>query len=180
MGKGRDFEDRIVNGVNRKTADVIQAYPIGFSGGHATTDGDVLVTDANGGVNHLAELKNISSDYCYVETEQLEGLVSRENACTYVYLVVKFSRREPLVMRYFDEITVDAEEAETYNEASIVQKFAYRAPSCFDASVTDSGKLSLKKPDTDDWPSASAGSSDTDAIISGLGIPTEDSISVDR
>lgn len=175
MGKGKDYENELVNKIDRATGRAINVYPVGYSGSHATTAEDLLVTDASTGMNHAIELKKRASEYCYFPEEEIEALVNRQNANTSVYLVVSFSNREVLVVRYFDSVSNEPE----YNDLSAVEKFQVLIPDAFDPRVTDSGKLAISKPSLDDWPSARGGSDDEDAILSGLGVNTENSVSID-
>jgi Holliday junction resolvase len=175
MGKGKQYENTLTNEIDRATNDTVNVYPVGYSGSHATTAEDILVTDASTGLNYALEVKKIASDYCYIDAEQLEALVARDNGHTVSALVISFSHREPIVTRYYDSVSgVDG--AESYNDKSVLEKFATLLPDCTDARITDSNKLAISKPSTDDWPSAQSGSDDVDAICSGLGIVTEKSI----
>jgi Holliday junction resolvase len=172
----KQWENDKAKEMHRRTGPEIRVYTCGYSGNNAMPQPDVLVTDVT--TNHAMELKGpIQSDRVYIEDEDIEQLLDCENANTAIYLVVKFSRREPLVVRYFDNLTTQQHpEADEYNSLSAVEKFRVLIPSCFNPRVTDSGTLALDKPSTSKWPSASAGSDDADAILSGLGITTDKSV----
>lgn len=182
MGRGKDFENELTNKLDRAVGNHVNVYPVGYSGSHATSAEDILVTDASTGLNYALEVKNYTTkERCYIEPDQLEALVDRNNGQTVCALVMKFSRREALVVRYFDELTggqMQVDGAEAYNDASVAEKFAALIPDAFRPKVTDSGNLRLVKPDTDDWPSATSGVSDEDAVLSGLGITTQKSVEV--
>lgn len=174
----KQYENDMAKQIHRATPSHVRAYRCGYSGSNAMPQPDVLVTDVM--ENHGLEIKGpIQSDTVYVDADDIEQLRECQNSHTAVYLVVKFSRREPVVVRYFEELTAQQHpEADKFNDMSPAEKFAVLAPDAFNPRVTDSGTLALDKPDTDDWPSASAGSSDVDAILSGLGIKTEKSVEV--
>lgn len=176
----KQYENDIAKQIHRGTDGHIRAYRCGYSGSNAMPQPDVLVT--TGTVNYAMEIKGpIQSGHCYVDEEDLEQLEDCENGYTAAVLVVKFQNREPMVVRYFGDLT-NAQSvvkgAKEYEDMSVAERMAALTPNAFDPSVTDSGTLSLTKPDTDDWPSARAGSDDVDAILSGVGVPTDESVEV--
>lgn len=176
------WEHTISNGIEEETGDEYKSYRCGYSGNSKHPQPDVHV--AGPMQNYDMELKGpIKRDVCYVEEDDIDQLVECQNAQTAVYLVIKFQRREPLVVRYWEDLTTDQTSVaglpDDYEDLSKAEKFAAVIPGAFDPRVTDSGTLALSKPSTDDWPSAKAGSDDVDAIISGVGIVTESSVEVD-
>lgn len=176
-----DWENEKAIEIVDATDDSIRVHRCGYSGNNAFPQPDLLITAPM--QNYGLELKGpIQSEYCYIEEDDIEQLVEYENAHTSVWLVVKFSRREPLVVRYWDELTTSQADAasvpDDFDEQSPAEKLATLVPDCFDPRVTDSGALALTKPPTDEWPSATKGSSDVDAILSGIGVVTEKSRSV--
>lgn len=175
------YEHDMANAVYRKTEDHVKVYPCGYSGSNAMPQPDVLVCEPQ--QNHAMEIKGpIQSERHYIDAEEFEQLLACEAPTTAVYLVVKFSRREPVVVRYwrsFDDPTAGGLPAD-YNDLSPVEQFVELFPAAFEPRVTDGGALGLDKPDTDDWPSASAGADDVDAICSGLGLTTDRSITAYR
>lgn len=176
-----DYENDIAKKVHRGTRSAIRAYRCGYSGNGAAPQPDVLLTTPT--ENYAVELKGpIQSDRVYVDDEDIDQLVDCTNTYTAAALVVKFSHREPVVVRYFPKLSGDqmvAEGAKAYNEAEPAEKLARLVPDAFNARITESGSLALDKPTTDEWPSATAGASDVDAILSGLGIATESSVEVE-
>lgn len=157
--------------IYRKTGPEIRTYRCGYSGSNAMPQPDVLLTTPTN--NYAIEMKGpIATDYCSVEEDDIDQLVECTNSYTTAALVIKFQRREALVVRFFDK----ASGIDEYDDLSPAEKFAALIPQEFDPRVTDSGTLRVTKPDTDEWPSATAGSDDVDAILSGLGIPTDDSV----
>jgi Holliday junction resolvase len=174
----KQWENDMAKEIYRATDDHIKTYTCGYSGNNAFPQPDILITDVS--MNHGAELKGpIQSDVCYVDENDIEQLLDCQNSNTAVYLVVKFSRREPIVMRYFEKLTgKQHRNADEYNDMSPAEKFAVLAPNCTNARVTSAGTLALDKPSTDDWPSATEGSEDHVAIMSGIGLVTDDSVAV--
>jgi Holliday junction resolvase len=173
------YENDMAKEMHRATGDDVRTYRCGYSGNNAMPQPDVLVATTYD--NYALELKGpIQSDRCYVDEDDIEQLIECQNAYTRAVLVIKFPRREPLVVQFFQKLTDEQHpEADEYNALSAAEKFAVLIPDAFDPRVTDSGKLAVSKPDTAVWPSASAGSADVDAILSGLGVPTEKSVQVD-
>lgn len=172
------FENDLAKRIHRQSRDEIRAYRCGYSGSNAMPQPDVLVTTET--VNYAVELKGpIASERHYVEEDDLQQLVECGNGHTIPVLAVRFQNRELMVVRYFESIGGSSELADGWDDLSVTAQFARLAPDSFDPNVTDSGSLSLTKASTDDWPSATAGSDDVDALLSGMGVPTEDSTVVD-
>lgn len=176
----KQWENEIAKQVHRETSDDIRSYRCGFSGSNAMPQPDILLTDRT--MNYGLELKGpIKSERCYVEAEDIEQLVACQNTATNVGLVIKFQRREPMVVRYFNKLSgqMDGIVEGDYNDLSPVEKFRVLCPQTFEPRVTEGGSLAVTKPTTDEWPSSRAGADDIDAILSGLGIETAKSTSVE-
>lgn len=172
------YENEVAKWIHRRTNKAIRSYRCGYSGSNAMPQPDVLVTTPQG--NYGLELKGpIASDRLYIDEEDLEQLVECANWQTKVYLVVKFQRRKPLVIRWYDDVV-----GENWKSMSLAEKFAAIAPDEFDPKATDSGNLRLVKPDTDSWPSASAMSvkgdepaeRDAVSVLGTIGVPIKDII----
>lgn len=173
-------ENDIAKQVHRSTSNEIKVYTCGYSGNNAFPQPDILVTTPT--IHYGVEMKGpIKSDTVYVDEEDLSQLMECRGPSTAVGLYIKFQRREPLVVRHFKELTgsqSDVDELDGYNDASVAEQFKLLIPSAFNPRVTKSGVLACDKPSTDEWSSASAGSDDHQALLSGLGVPTEDSTDV--
>lgn len=166
-----DYEHRLANGIYDCTGPEVRAYRCGYSGNSAMPQPDFVVTEPT----HVYAVESkgpIQTEYCHIEEDDVRQLIDCQNSYTSVHLVVKFSNREPLVLRYFDNVSGrgDSVVPDDYDEYTPAEKFAWLAPEAFDARVTDSGTLALTKPDTDEWPSTKAGLDDVEAVVSGLGI----------
>lgn len=168
----KQWENEKAKEIHRQTGTDIRTYRCGYSGNNAMPQPDVLITTPMN--NYAVEMKGpIAGEYCRVQTDDIDQLIECTNSYTTAALVVKFQNRETLVVRFFDK----ASGIEAYDDLSDAEKFAALIPNEFDPRVSDAGTLMLTKPDLDsDWPSATAGSNDVDAILSGLGIPTDDSV----
>lgn len=163
------FENEVAKTVHRNTPSAVRAYRCGYSGSNAMPQPDVLVTTPT--VNYGVELKGpLARDHIYVDEDDLQQLVDCANATTVVALGVKFQRREMMIVRHFEDISGKHPHADRYDEMSVAKQFAVLAPDAFDPSTTDSGSLRLEKPSTENWPSATAGTDDEVALLSGLGI----------
>lgn len=169
------YEHTVVNSIYNETPHYIKVYPCGFSGSNAIPQPDILVTEPHG-LNHAIELKKSRSDYVYVDEEDIEQLIECEGPATPVYLVVKFTNRQPVVIRYYGDVT---NAPDGWDELSPTERFARLAPDAFDANVTDSGNLSLSRPSTEEWPSSRAGMDDAVAVVNGCGIDNEHSQDID-
>lgn len=164
----KQYENEIAKMIYRETGNEIRAYRCGYSGSNAMPQPDILVTIPGGAVG--MELKGpIASDEIYIDGEDLEQLAECTNGDTIVALVVKFQRRKPLVVRFYDVVMGgDAE----WDDMGVVEKFEAMVPECFDSTVTGGGNLRLRKPSTDEWPSARVSEDDHIEICAELGIPT--------
>jgi Holliday junction resolvase len=171
----KQYENDMAKEMHRATDDSVRAVRAGFSGSNAMPQPDVLVTTPTG--NYGLELKGpIQSDTVRITEDDLEQLLEFANGYTRVGLVVKFSRREPLVVMHIPHVSG----IEGWEDMSAAEQFQKLIPSAIPSRVSDeSGALLIDKPGTDDWPSAQAGSADHDAILSGLGIPTDKSIEIE-
>lgn len=173
MGKGRSYENQLVNNINTDDG-TVEAWPLGFSGSQATIDADILLTTARD--NYLVEAKTASTAYCVVDTEQLERLVSGENPYTSAVLNVKYSNRRSVTVQFYESLTGE----DDYDDLSVTEKFAFLTPDCFDPRVRDSGALALTKPSLDDWHSAQASGEPYACLLSDLGLPNEYSEEIDN
>lgn len=168
----KQWENEKAKEIHRQTGTDVRTYRCGYSGSNAMPQPDVLITTPTN--NYAVEMKGpIAGEYCSVDEDDIEQIVECTNSYTTAALVIKFQNRETLVVRFFDK----ASGIEAYDDLTPAEKFAALIPNEFDPRVTDSGTLRVTKPDLDSgWPSAQAGSGDVDAILSGLGIPTGDSV----
>lgn len=176
----KQWENEKAKNIHRQTGEETRVYTCGYSGNNAMPQPDILLTRPT--QDYGLELKGpIKKDTCYVQADDIDQIMQCSNSYTIVGLVIKFQRREPLVVRHFEKLSSDQHpDAENYNGYSPAEQFAALIAPCFDPRVTDAGTLAVDKPSTEDWPSATAGSSDEDAILSGLGIPTEESTTIER
>jgi len=167
MSKG--YEHTIANGIHDATDDTVRAYRVGFSGSSNKPNPDVLVTTPRD--NHAIEVKRTSKDRFYVESDDIEQLAACENSYTLPWLVVKFTHREPVTIRYFSEATgVDG-----WTQMSPAERVSKVTPDAFDSSVTDGGNLRLNRPTTDEWASSQSGVTDEVAVLRDIGITNESS-----
>jgi Holliday junction resolvase len=174
------YEHQQANEMYRATANDVKCYPCGYSGSNAIPQPDILLT--HGTENYAIEAKGpIQSDQCRIEQDDIEQLLDCRGPFTEVVLVVKFSRREPLVVRFFEKLRGGQRDVfdGDYDTLTPAKKFAALTPTAFNPHVTDSGALVLDKPSTDRWPSATSGVEDHHAILSGLGVASEKSVSVE-
>jgi len=166
------YEHTVANEVYENVADV-KAYVAGYSGNSRIPQPDVLVTEPTG-TCHALELKNIASDRCYIDGDDIRQLVACQGAATMAHLVVKFNNRKPLVTRYYDDVT-----GEGWSGLTPAAKMCKVIPPCFSPRVTDSGSLALDKPTTDEWDSARSSPPDWQVIAESLGIRTGQSTDLD-
>lgn len=159
------YENEIANEIHRNTPTAIRSYRCGYSGSLAIPQPDLLVTAPD--MLHAMELKGpIQLDRLYIDAEDIEQLVECENHQTAVYLVVKFQRRAPMVVRYYGDMTNADEE---WTDMTPTERLAVLVPDAFDPHVTDNDNLRIDKPTLDEWDSG-YGEDDYEQILHGVGI----------
>lgn len=169
----KQWENVVAREVYRNVSDV-KAYRCGFSGSNAMPQPDVLLTEPHGDCHAIEAKGPLRDDTCYVPHDDVQQLIACEGPATAVYLLVKFSRRKPLVVRYYDDIT-----GRDWDDKTAAEKFAVMIPECFDARVTDSETLALDKPPTERWDSATTSPPDWQVVAQSCGIRTEQSTDLD-
>jgi Holliday junction resolvase len=139
---GKNLDNEIANIVNKHTTDAVNAHSMRGSGNTAYAEVDVLVRTPHQDV--AIESKRTSVDtgeYAYVlDSDDRDQLAQVNNDYTNTVVLVKFTNREPYVF----DLPVGHLDIEEIHDA-------------FEPHVTSSGTLRLSKPETDDWPSATAG-----------------------
>jgi len=156
---GLSYEKDVAADVENNTPKSVRVvFGGGTSGNVRIPQPDLHITSGSLGAVRVQniEIKRSTQDRFYIEAEDIEQLQETGNGYTDLFFMMKFTRREPLVWRI--EPSDDA--------ADMVS----RLPECFDPHVTKSGSLRLSKPSTSDWPSATAGRKDWDALCRETGI----------
>jgi len=167
------YEHTVANEVYENVSGV-KAYVAGYSGNSRIPQPDVLLTQPHGDCHAIEAKGPIASDRCYIEEGDIQQLIACEGPSTAVYLCVKFSRRKPLVVRYYDDVT-----GRDWDDKTAVEKFAAMMPDCFDARVTNSDSLAIDRPSTERWDSATASPPDWQVVAQSCGIRTERSVDLD-
>lgn len=178
MGKGRRFELELYNDINNNTDDEVDASVADYSGVADTSACDLKVmyprntaqptTMVNGafieakkrkgkGGNRTAVMSGSSQDESGLE--ELERLIDATPTWGTPYLVIKWTNRRTVVINANDLHDVLLSDNET--EAG---------PPFFDARLTPSDSISMRKPTLDSWKSASASEDDWYALCQGIGM----------
>jgi hypothetical protein len=158
--RGSNLDNKLANEIHESTPSHVTAHSMRGSGNTRTPQPDVLVRI--GGRDDIAlEAKRASIDDGERTTfldESSDDDISQLCACTNdytrAYVALKLTRRELVVVKV--GWTDDVSEA--------TQSIVNRLPDCFDANYTRAGNVTIRKPSTDEWPSASAGDSDVEVI----------------
>lgn len=172
------YEHTIANDIHDATRSDVRAYPCGYSGSNAMPQPDVLVTSPS--ENYAMELKGpIAKDTVDIEKSDLQQLVDCTNSYTSAFLVIKFQRRRPVVVRYFPQVSGDDE----YNDLGLAEQFARLVPEEFNPRVrtsdeTGTTRLYIDKPSTDEWESG-YGEDDARTIMSRIGLVAADEDTID-
>jgi Holliday junction resolvase len=167
---GKSFENELVNDINRDDTSLASAWPLGYSGSHATVDADILLTTARS--NYAVEAKTASTEYSRVDNDQLERLVATENPYTSAVLFVKFSNRRPVTVQHYGKIEHE-DRPDDWDEYTAADRFAFFVPEVFDPRVTDSGTLALTRPSLDDWPSSRASAPSYACLLGDCGLAND-------
>lgn len=162
---GKDYDNQIANELQRRTDDSVSVHSMRGSGNTVHPQPDVLIRRPHHDV--ALELKRTSvatgEDY-YIVGEDLFQLAECRNDYTHSWLGVKFSRRE-LLMLWVPGHVPSSRTPTALCEA---------APRALDSHVTEGDRLRLTKPETSQWPSATAGRDDIEVIADELGIDLVD------
>lgn len=173
MGKGRRLEHKLATSMNQVAPDV-RAVTCGYSG-NSSIEGaaDVIVLTPNDQFERVAtayfmEVKSYSGergkrltlkasgDDSF--TDQLNDLVDNTPSYGQAILALKLSRCE--LALFVPEAFL--EEAQAGEDVDSDHPFAPR--------MTDTGNVSIRKPQTDEWPTARSGRSNVDVICESLGV----------
>jgi len=167
--RGSNLDNRIANEIHEWTSQHIAAHSMRGSGNLRTAQPDVLVR-VEGRDDAALELKRRSCDSGERATlmneasdDDISELCACANGFTRAYVGLKFTRREMVVVKV--GWTDDVSEA--------AQSIVNRLPDAFDANLTNAGNITVRKPSTDEWPSASVGRADAATICDELQLEYE-------
>jgi len=142
--RGLDYEHKLAAGIFELSEGKIIPIRSGYSGNQSVPSPDLLIPF--GGALAAVEAKTTSSDTSLIiEPEDIEDIafwaLRMSEVPTYPYLAIKFNRRVVYVTRL----------TRVSNTKKCFEKEVEKCP--FDATVTKTGNLSFRKPDTDEWSS---------------------------
>jgi len=180
MGKkGRRLEHELATSMNQVAPD-IRAFTMGYSG-NSSIEGaaDVIVLKPNDQFTKVAsayfiEVKSYggdrgkrltlqaSGDDSF--TDQLNDLVDNTPSYGQAILAVKLARCE-LVLFMPQAFLEEAQDRAAGKDVESNHPFAPR--------TTDTGNVSIRKPETDEWPTARSGRSNVEVICESLGVDYE-------
>lgn len=142
---GVQYENDIVNAINRESPETINAYRAGWA-----DQPDIVITTPKG--IRVVELKRTAQERFYIRREQLMNLRGYANDYTSPLLIVKFTHREPVCIK-----------------VSSTGTLRVYAPNGVNTHWTPEGNLRVDKPTLDQWDSSQAGRSDVDTILDYIG-----------
>jgi len=154
MAKGREYEFDLANEIYEETDGALMPQPMGYSGNHGMPSPDLCIDD--GRKIHALEIKRVGADRVSVvhapdnpDRDDIHQLLqfARDFPRTVAsYIGVRFDRRQlilaPLWVGGPDDITAMRSAANS---------------TVTDVRLTNSNNLSVHKPSTNIWPSASTG-----------------------
>ncbi len=156
---GKDLDNDVANAVYEHTGSHIVCHPTRGSGNVKSPQGDVVIR--TNVLDYVVELKRNSrtdrGDRAqFMEKEDLDQLSKCSNEYTEIYCGLKMTNCQMVCAR------VDPE-----NPA---KSLAENLPEAFDANDTRSGNVTIRKPELEDWPSATAGKSDAEVVCDAIGV----------
>lgn len=163
--KGRDYEHQLINDIYDASDGSVVPVPPGYSGNHRIPAPDLIIND--GMVAHAIELKRTKRDrqtfYCDTERQKddIQQLVrfSQEYAPpTYPYVGVRFNRRQLILIKLLAN--------EDGNWEKMLDQAVVMSP--VEAKVTHKQNLSIPKPASGEWPTASSGD-DAEYVLDEIG-----------
>ena len=182
-GKGKNYENTLVNAITSVTTDDVWCGAVGYSGNAAGDHCDLMVavspqvTTTHDAVLHAIEAKKRSGkagNRVYLRggsdadtgVEELRRLVEETPSWSRAWLAVKFDRRELMVVRA-DRL---------YRVCTTETTLSGGPIALLDPQVTDAGSIGLRKPTTDEWNSATVGNSDEEVVVEALGLPSQTTV----
>lgn len=167
MSKGRRYEHDVSNDIYELTDGEVFAWPAGYSGNNAVPSPDVItLAEGRGGG---WELKKTAQETFGIDESELQQLLVLQRNYFDVGLVVKFTNREPLVVKpQFPSLT-----AFGLDDVDPIENFIKAIPDCFEPRRAEGGKeesLRLSKPSLDNWESAQCGLSAPEKIANSHGV----------
>lgn len=184
---GRRYEHQLTNGIDEITPEEVWTSTVGYSGNSSGGGSDITIT-----VDPKLLTRGETRQFC-IEAKKRQGEAGKRTICfdgsksgdTGVdeiedlidstppwgqsACVITFDRRRPLIVeprKLLSDAGVEpyASEMTPYSRYDDTEVFAPR--------VTDSDSISLVKPETDDWPSATASDEDAIVVAETLDLPT--------
>lgn len=154
---GANFDNEMCNVIDEATTGDVFAHSMRGSGNTLTSQPDVKVITPV--VDHAIEGKRYTWDpgqrRQVMDPEDVEQLGQCANKYTQLWLALKFTRRELIVLG-------------PLNPYDVGESIVELAPDCIEASYTDSGYVRATKPETGEWPSQQAGRDDRDVLLDAL------------
>lgn len=169
--KGRDFEHSVANSVS-ELLDSGFSWTCGYSGNGAQPSPDIISVSKS--VVRADELKKTRQDTFGIDVSDLRQLSKIARNFLDVGLVVKFSNRAPAVVEpLFNLKPGFVLGAEDMADDDLAYMYEEAFPDAFDARCTRGGEeltLRVSRPSLDKWPSAQAGDSAAEKIVSLISI----------
>jgi Holliday junction resolvase len=174
MAKGHDYELQVTNAISRSTDQTVACLRPDYSGNSKFAVGDIVVLHENDLHVHAdyVELKKRQADGGRRTTvmegssdgdsglDELQGLCDDVPPWAVPWVAVKFTRRKLAVFKADDlRRTLENDDVGV-------------AP--FQARLTPSDNISMRKPTLDEWPSATASPADYYVLLDELGVPIEE------
>jgi len=155
--KGASLDNSVANALIEATDETVDAHSMRGSGNTKHSQCDVLLRTPK--VDWAIELKrsSIGTDERtqIADEEDLHQLADCANTYTRIGFGIKLTNRQLCFV----------EASPIYTADTLVE----RLPNCFDANHTDSGNLTIRKPEASEWPSAQSGESNADVILNEVG-----------
>jgi len=182
-GKGTNYENQLVNALCSVVTTDVWVGSVGYSGNAKNDHCDLMIAvspklaTAHESLLHAVEVKKRSANsgnrvYLNGGTTgetglaELRRLVEQTPSWSTAWLAIKFDRRELMVIEA-SRLLFLSEEAYSPADDSPC--------GIVDPHVTDSDAISIRKPTTDEWDSATAGQSDERVLADVCGLPTQTS-----
>lgn len=176
MGKGRRAEMRLYNDISRNTTDTVHANVSDHSGNADSSFSDIEVyfLDHVDGVKRLCgaftEIKKrqaASGKRCIVMAgssdgdsglDELEHLIEETPIWGKAWIIIKFDHRRPIVL------------GAKRLHGALIDEISSDGPPLFDARLTPSDNISMRKPTLDEWESSAAADPDWKVILEEIGV----------
>jgi len=179
MGKGRTYELNMAGDIGDNTSEDVHVAVSDYSGSARNSVSDIEVYY----IGDEASSARLRASFCELKKttaksgnrdivmsgssqgengrDELERLIAGTPSWAEAYVVISWNNRRPIII---DAHKLRGAFADNYETSE--------GPPFFDARLTNSGNISMRKPELANWHSSASSDEDWRVIAEGVGVPT--------